>query len=78
MSADESDWHSHRLLIMDKLNTVHDDLEEVRVEIAKLSSKVSRLHEDVGGLKLKVAFWSAAIATIGTSALHMFLGRFSK
>lgn len=72
---DTSDWQSHRMLVMDKLNTVHDDLESLRLELGDMRTDLGRLREEVSVLKLRVAVWSAAIATIGTSAIHFVIGR---
>ena len=63
----DDDWDSHRLLVMDRLGTLHEDLTAARADIHHLRSELARLHSDVTGLKVKVAVWSACIATAGSA-----------
>lgn len=71
LQPDDTDWSSHRLLVLDRLDRVSTELVEVRDELRGV-------REEVSGLKVKVALWSAAVATIGTSIIHAVVGRVVK
>lgn len=66
----EEGWETHRLLVMDRLSTLHDDLSAARADIHHLRNDLARLHGDVTKLKVKVAVWSACIATVGSALFN--------